>query len=97
MFWIIHEISAGLPHAEACINPNRSDCSFPFKHLAGVGIAFNFLIALRGCLRKEGFWKEGESPNLKEYLDIVALGTIGDIAPLINEKQNFYKIRIGAH
>ena len=87
-----HEIAQGLPDAVACINPNRADCSFPFKHLAGVGIAFNFLIALRGSLRKEGFWKDGACPNLKEYLDIVALGTIGDIAPLLGENRIFAKI-----
>ncbi|MHB8138341.1 MAG: single-stranded-DNA-specific exonuclease RecJ [Smithellaceae bacterium] len=87
-----HEIADELPVAVACINPNRSDCSFPFKHLAGIGIAFNFLIALRGSLRKEGFWKDERYPNLKEYLDIVALGTIGDIAPLIGENRIFAKI-----
>ena len=87
-----HEISDALPVAVACINPNRTDCSFPFKHLAGVGIAFYFLIALRGTLRKEGFWKDGKYPNLKEYLDIVALGTIGDIAPLVGENRIFAKI-----
>jgi len=87
-----HEITGQLPVAVACINPNRSDCSFPFKHLAGVGIAFYFLIALRGSLRKEGFWKDGKYPNLKEYLDIVALGTIGDIAPLVRENRIFAKI-----
>jgi len=87
-----HEIADELPVAIACINPNRSDCSFPFKHLAGVGIAFNFLIALRGSLRKEGFWKDKEYPNLKEYLDIVALGTIGDIAPLVGENRIFAKM-----
>ena len=87
-----HEITDQLPVAVACINPNRPDCSFPFKHLAGVGIAFYFLIALRGSLRKEGFWKDGQYPNLKEYLDIVALGTIGDIAPLVRENRIFAKI-----
>lgn len=87
-----HEITDQLPAAVACINPTRSDCSFPFKHLAGVGIAFYFLIALRGALRKEGFWKDGKYPNLKEYLDIVALGTIGDIAPLVRENRIFAKI-----
>ena len=87
-----HEIADELPDAVACINPNRSDCAFPFKHLAGVGIAFNFLIALRGSLRKEGFWENGQFPNLKEYLDIVALGTIGDIAPLVGENRIFAKI-----
>jgi single-stranded-DNA-specific exonuclease len=87
-----HEIAEQLPEAAACINPNRTDCAFPFKHLAGVGIAFNFLIALRGTLRKEGFWKDGAYPNLKEFLDVVALGTIGDIAPLVGENRIFAKI-----
>ena len=87
-----HEISGPLPPAVASINPNREDCSFPFKGLAGVGIAYNFLIALRGSLNKEGFWRDRNHPNLKEYLDIVALGTIGDMAPLIDENRIFVKI-----
>jgi single-stranded-DNA-specific exonuclease len=87
-----HEISGQLPPAVASINPNREDCQFPFKGLAGVGIAYNFLIALRGSLRKEGFWDNKDFPNLKEYLDIVALGTIGDIAPLVDENRIFAKI-----
>ena len=87
-----HEISGDLPPAVAAINPNREDCAFPFKGLAGVGIAYNFLIALRGALNKEGFWKNKNYPNLKEYLDIVSLGTIGDIAPLIDENRIFTKI-----
>jgi single-stranded-DNA-specific exonuclease len=87
-----HEISGELPPAAAAINPNREDCLFPFKGLAGVGIAYNFLIALRGALNKEGFWKNRPYPNLKEYLDIVSLGTIGDIAPLIDENRILTKI-----
>ena len=87
-----HEISGPLPPAVASINPNREDCSFPFKGLAGVGIAYNFLIALRGSLNKEGFWRDRNHPNLKEYLDIVTLGTIGDMAPLIDENRIFAKI-----
>ena len=87
-----HEISGDLPPAVAAINPNREDCAFPFKGLAGVGIDYNFLIALRGTLNKEGFWKNKNYPNLKEYLDIVSLGTIGDIAPLIDENRIFTKI-----
>ncbi len=87
-----HEISGPLPPAVAAINPNREDCSFPFKGLAGVGIAYNFLIALRGSLNREGFWKNKQQPNLKEYLDIVSLGTIGDMAPLIDENRIFTKI-----
>ncbi|MEN6623511.1 MAG: single-stranded-DNA-specific exonuclease RecJ [Smithella sp.] len=87
-----HAISGALPPAIANINPNRTDCAFPFKELAGVGIAYNFLIALRGTLRKEGFWNNKDYPNLKEYLDIVALGTIGDIAQLTDENRIFVKI-----
>jgi single-stranded-DNA-specific exonuclease len=87
-----HGISGSLPPAVATINPNRDDCIFPFKDLAAVGIAYNFLIALRGSLRKESFWQNRDYPNLKEYLDIVALGTIGDIAPLVDENRIFAKI-----
>ncbi|MEA1935949.1 MAG: single-stranded-DNA-specific exonuclease RecJ [Thermodesulfobacteriota bacterium] len=87
-----HEVPDRIPKAAAVINPNRSDCRFPFKHLAGVGVAFNFLIALRGRLREDGFWKNGEYPNLKEYLDLVALGTIGDLSPLIGENRIFARI-----
>ena len=87
-----HEISDKLPEAVAAVNPKRKDCRFPFKHLAAVGIVFNFLIALRGSLRREGFWKNGICPNLKDYLDLVALGTIGDIAPLVDENRIFVKI-----
>jgi len=87
-----HEIPDTLPDAEAVINTNRSDCSFPFKPMAGVGIAFNFIIALRGRLREMGFWNGKTYPNLKDYLDLVALGTIGDIVPLIDENRIFAKI-----
>jgi single-stranded-DNA-specific exonuclease len=87
-----HELSDTIPEAFAVVNPHRKDCRFPFKHLAAVGIVFNFLIALRGDLRREGFWKNETYPNLKEYLDLVALGTIGDIAPLVDENRVFAKI-----
>lgn len=86
-----HELDT-LPGAVAAVNPHRTDCRFPFKHLAAVGIVFNFLIALRGTLRREGFWSRHGYPNLREYLDLVALGTIGDIAPLVDENRIFAKI-----
>jgi len=87
-----HEVSNPLPKAVAAINPKRPDCSFPMKHLAAVGIVFNFLIALRGSLRKDGFWREKPYPNLKEYLDLVALGTIGDICPMVDENRIFARV-----
>ncbi|MFB3924983.1 MAG: single-stranded-DNA-specific exonuclease RecJ [Syntrophales bacterium] len=86
-----HEIPELMPDAAAVINTNRVDCGFPFKHLAGVGIVFNFLIALRGKLRGQGFWAMHPYPNLKEYLDLVAIGTMGDIAPMIDENRIFTK------
>ncbi len=87
-----HEVPDEIPDAVAVVNPNRRDCPFPFKQLAGVGIVFNFLIALRGSLRQEGFWSQRPYPNLREYLDLVALGTIGDIVPLIDENRILTKI-----
>ncbi|NPV03336.1 MAG: single-stranded-DNA-specific exonuclease RecJ [Syntrophaceae bacterium] len=87
-----HEVPETLPAAVAVINPNRSDCPFPFKHLAGVGIVFNFLIALRGGLRNIGFWSQRPYPNLRDYLDLVALGTIGDLSPLVDENRIFARI-----
>lgn len=87
-----HEVPPVLPPAVAAVNPNRPDCGFPFKSLAAVGIVFNFLIALRGELRREGFWTNRPYPNLRDYLDLVALGTIGDIAPLIDENRIFARI-----
>jgi single-stranded-DNA-specific exonuclease len=87
-----HEVPNTIPDAVAVIDQNREECRFPFKNLAAVGIVFNFLIALRGALRKDGFWANRKYPNLKEYLDLVALGTIGDISPLVDENRIFAKI-----
>jgi len=77
-----HEIPKTLPPALAVLNPKQSDCPYPFKGLAGVGVAFNLVIALRRLLREEGVWNNGNMPNLKGYLDLVALGTVSDVVPL---------------
>ena len=77
-----HEIPKTLPPALAVLNPKQSDCPYPFKGLAGVGVAFNLVIALRSLLREEGIWNNGNAPNLKGYLDLVALGTVSDVVPL---------------
>ncbi|HDD44044.1 MAG TPA: single-stranded-DNA-specific exonuclease RecJ, partial [Candidatus Desulfofervidus auxilii] len=86
-----HEVPKILPPAYAIINPKQPDCSFPFKELAGVGVTFNLLIALRQFLYRQGIWNESEIPNLKVYLDLVALGTIADMVPLIDENRIFVK------
>ncbi len=78
-----HEVPEVLPAALAILNPKQKDCPYPFKGLAGVGVAFNLIIALRSALRQEGFFPPGQEPNLKEYLDLVALGTVSDVVPLM--------------
>ncbi|WP_223912272.1 single-stranded-DNA-specific exonuclease RecJ [Geobacter sp. AOG1] len=78
-----------IPPAYAVINPHQPECPFPFKFLAGVGVAFNLLIALRSRLRDTGHFASRPEPNLREYLDLVALGTIADIVPLIDENRIF--------
>ncbi len=73
-----------LPEAEAIVNPNLRDCDFPSKSLAGVGVAFYLMLALRAFLRDNG-WFEARGiamPNLAELLDLVALGTVADVVPL---------------
>ncbi|EOI1352680.1 single-stranded-DNA-specific exonuclease RecJ [Citrobacter amalonaticus] len=73
-----------LPAAEAIINPNLPDCDFPSKSLAGVGVAFYLMLALRTFLRDKGWFDERgiAPPNLADLLDLVALGTVADVVPL---------------
>ncbi|HEU0265507.1 MAG TPA: DHH family phosphoesterase, partial [Geobacterales bacterium] len=80
-----------LPEACAVINPLQPGCDYPFKSLAGVGIAFALLIALRSRFRQEGLFGEEEEPNLRQYLDLVALGTIADVVPLVEENRIFVR------
>lgn len=70
-----------LPPADAIVNPNQPGCDFPSKALAGVGVAFYLLLALRADLREQGAWS-GEAPRLDDLLDLVALGTVADVVPL---------------
>jgi single-stranded-DNA-specific exonuclease len=86
-----HTPGAVLPPACAVINPHQPDCPFPFKQLAGVGVAFNLLIALRSRLRGERGCAGNSLPNLREYLDLVTLGTLADIVPLLDENRLFVK------
>ncbi|EAA9524018.1 single-stranded-DNA-specific exonuclease RecJ [Salmonella enterica] len=73
-----------LPDADAIINPNLRDCEFPSKSLAGVGVAFYLMLALRTFLRDKGWFDERgiAPPNLAALLDLVALGTVADVVPL---------------
>ncbi|GMR04894.1 MAG: single-stranded-DNA-specific exonuclease RecJ [Thermodesulfobacteriota bacterium] len=85
-----HEPSEENPPASAFINPKQKGCAFPFKGLAGVGVAFNLVMALRMRLRKAGYFK-GDVPNLKRYLDLVAIGTVSDMVPLVDENRVFVR------
>jgi single-stranded-DNA-specific exonuclease len=82
-----HQVPETLPDAHAVINPKRVDCDAVFAPLAGVGVAYVVLICLRKYLRDRGFWAETAEPNLKSACDLVALGTVADIVPLIQENR----------
>ena len=73
-----------LPEADIIVNPNQPGCSFPSKALAGVGVMFYVLTALRAELRNRGWFESMniEMPNLADSLDLVALGTVADVVPL---------------
>jgi len=71
-----------LPDAACIVNPNQPGCSFASKHLAGVGVMFYVLLALRAELRQRGAYKEQPEPDLRVLLDLVALGTVADVVRL---------------
>lgn len=70
-----------LPAADAVVDPNRPDDRSGLGNLAGVGVVFLLMVALRAHLRNEG-WFDGDEPNLADLLDLVALGTVADVVPL---------------
>jgi len=72
-----------LPAAACIVNPNQPGCGFPSKNLAGVGVMFYVMLALRAELRKRGAFTESKpEPNLSALTDLVALGTVADVVPL---------------
>lgn len=80
-----HQPPPELPGADAILNPLQPGCEFPFKQLAGVGVAFYLAMGLRSHLVESGFFAdEAAVPNLKEFLDLVAIGTICDMTPLVD-------------
>ena len=97
-----HLAGTALPQAEALVNPNLAGNDFPSKALAGVGVIFYVLLGLRALLKKIG-WFEQQGigiPNMADYLDLVALGTVADVVPLdrnnrILVHQGLMRIRSG--
>ena len=78
-----HTAAQSLPRAVAILNPHQPGCEFPGRMLAAVGVAFHLLLALRKRLREAGWFARSPEPNLREQLDLVALGTIADVVPLV--------------
>ncbi|MDS4021530.1 MAG: single-stranded-DNA-specific exonuclease RecJ [Candidatus Competibacter sp.] len=92
-----------LPPAEAIVNPNQPDDAFPSKCLAGVGVIFYVLSALRARLRERGWFaaRNLPEPNMAQFLDLVAFGTVADVVPLdhlnrILVEQGLRRIRQGS-
>ncbi|MCS6995419.1 MAG: single-stranded-DNA-specific exonuclease RecJ [Casimicrobiaceae bacterium] len=77
-----HLPGEALPTTPYIVNPNQPGCAFPSKAMAGVGVMFYVLLALRAQLRAEGAWPAGGQPDLNALLDLVALGTVADVVPL---------------
>jgi single-stranded-DNA-specific exonuclease len=80
-----HHLAADtLPSAAAIVNPNQPGCQFPSKMIAGVGVAFYLMLAVRACLRDKRWFDDASrsEPNMAHFLDLVALGTVADVVPL---------------
>jgi len=87
-----HEPGAALPPAFAVVDPKRHDCPHPEKTLAGVGVAFLLACGVRRLLRDAGTCGADDSlPNMRRYLDLVALGTVADMVPLRGDNRLFVK------
>ncbi len=97
-----HLPGSEIPDADAIVNPNQPGCEFPSKNLAGVGVIFYVMNALRAELRQLGWFAESgiAEPNMASFLDLVALGTVADVVPLdhnnrILVSQGLQRIRAG--
>ncbi|MGH1543723.1 MAG: single-stranded-DNA-specific exonuclease RecJ, partial [Arenicella sp.] len=91
-----------LPTADVIVNPNLPIDRFPSKNLAGVGVVFYVMLALRAHLRRMGWFEQADipEPNMSQFLDLVALGTVADVVPLdrnnrILVQQGLQRIRAG--
>ncbi|MEO8754725.1 MAG: single-stranded-DNA-specific exonuclease RecJ [Casimicrobiaceae bacterium] len=95
-----HLPGAQLPSPAIIVNPNQPGCTFPSKHIAGVGVMFYVLTATRALLRSTGAFATRREPNLAELLDLVALGTVADVVRLdqtnrVLVEQGLARIRAG--
>ena len=87
-----HEQGAELPPADAVVDPKRKDDEFPSKHLSGVGVLFYVMAATRSKLVELGYYaNKSKSPNMTQFTDLVALGTIGDVMTLDSNNRRLVK------
>jgi single-stranded-DNA-specific exonuclease len=84
-----HAAEARLPEALAIVNPNRLDDAAGLGHLAAVGVAFLTVVAVNRGLRRAGWYADRPEPDLKQWLDLVALGTVADVVPLAGLNRAF--------
>jgi single-stranded-DNA-specific exonuclease len=84
-----HQCGAELPPARAVVNPNRQDDLSGLGHLAAVGVTFMVVVALNRELKRRGFFRDRAEPDLLSLLDLVALGTVADVVPLIGLNRAF--------
>lgn len=87
-----HEVPPHLPSAYAVINPLQEECAYPAKVICGCGVAFNLALALRQKLREQGYFATRPEPNMKKYLDLVALATVADVVPLTGINRVFVRV-----
>ncbi len=90
-----HQPPDSLPQANALVNPKRLEDKQGLRDLAGVGVAFYLATAVRAHYRRSGRWTTSDQPNLKEYLDLVALGTLADMAPLSSTNRILAGVGLG--
>jgi len=96
-----HLAGSELPAADVIVNPNQPGCEFPSKVLAGVGVIFYIMLSLRAELRKRDWFAQRQEPNLGQWTDLVALGTVADVVPLDHNNRilvaaGLQRIRAGA-
>ena len=82
-----HQIPKDFEPICPTVNPNRTDSLFPFRSLAGVGVAFFLAVAIRAALRDRNRFNGIAEPDLKKYLDLAAIGTVGDMVPLTGQNR----------
>ena len=76
------------------VNPHQPDCTFPFKDLSGVGLSFFLAVGVRSALRKRGWFKFQTEPDLRDYLDLAALGTMADRVPLLGQNRMLVSVGV---